>query len=110
MMQYKTYVPSISSSSYSNKEDRVLVIADGLLINNCETVCPEEIDGAHEPIGEQCLDLDPQGTLLVPPPNRYDEVVVVALPEPFFIPMPLRLHLLDSIRADFMLYLFFSNQ
>ena len=96
----------MSSSSYSNKDDSVLVIADGLLINNCETVCPEAIEDAQEPIGEQCLDLDDERSLMVPPFGLYDEVVV-ALPPPFFIPIPLRLHLLDSIRADFMVFLFF---
>lgn len=101
---HETYVPSISSSSYSNKEDNVVVTADGSLINNCETLCPAG-DGAQQPIGEECLDLDPKpnGVLfLVPPIALNDEVELLF---PFFFPVPLTLHLLANIRADLILCL-----
>ena len=86
----------------------MLVIADGLLISSCETVFPGDMDAAQDPIGERCLDLDPKRVEFVPAYDLYDEVVV-AFPQPFFIPIPLRLHRLDSILADFMLYVFFSD-
>ena len=61
MIRYNnTYVPSKSSSSYSNNDESVHVTADGLLMNTFETLFPAEIDGAQEPIGEECLDLDPK--------------------------------------------------
>lgn len=101
----KTYVPSKSSSSYSNKEERGLVTADGLLINSLETLFPAESDGAYEPIDEQCRDLDPKRAdalfLLLAPISPNDEVVVVDDLFPFIFPIPLRLHLLDNIRAEF---------
>ena len=76
--------------------------------SNCETR-PVEIDGAQEAIGAQCLDLDLKKNdehLLFPPIALNDEEVVVALRFPFNFPVPLILHLLEIIRADFMLYLY----
>jgi hypothetical protein len=99
----ETYVPSKSSSSYSNK-DSVVVDADGPLMNNCETLCPAG-DGEQQPIGEECLDRDPKrnGVLsLAPPIGLNDEVQFLF---PFIFPVPLTLHLLEIIRADLILCL-----
>ena len=79
----------------------MLVTAEGPFRSTCATVCPEEIDGAQEPIVEKYFDLDPKRDnehLLVPPIPFDDEIIVVReILSPFLFPIPLRLNLLDII-------------